>query len=151
MVAIMILARMVDAFGPKASVVSAAIAMTALAGLGTPGLSAPLVIALAIVALACSSATHQSLNGIVGGFYPTVIRSNGVGYASGMGRAAAIVGPVIAGFLLSAGLPLRIVLLVIAAPYIAVAGICLALDRLRKTAEERTKRAPAPEAETRPA
>src|SRR5258706_16314652 len=49
------------------------------------------------VAIACASATHQSLIGIVGGFYPTVIRGNGVGYATGMGRFGAILGPVIAG------------------------------------------------------
>jgi AAHS family 4-hydroxybenzoate transporter-like MFS transporter len=110
MVAILVLARLVDAYGPKAALASAAIAMTALVYLGTPGLSAPVVIIVAIVALACSSATHQSLNGIVGGFYPTIIRSNGVGYASGWGRIAAVIGPLIAGQLFAAGLPLQYVL-----------------------------------------
>jgi MFS transporter, AAHS family, 4-hydroxybenzoate transporter len=145
MAAIMALARMVDAFGPKASVVSAAIAMAALLVLGTPGLSTLVITVVAIVALACSSATHQALNGIVGGFYPTVIRGNGVGYASGMGRAAAIIGPVIAGYLLSANLPLRFVLLAIAAPYVAVAAICIALDRLQKKVHAEPAIAAAPE------
>jgi len=95
-------------------------------------LSAAAVIPIAIVALAFSSATHQSLNGIVGGFYPTVIRSNGVGIASGWGRAAAIIGPYIAGQLFAANLPLQQVLSLIAAPYIIVAIACLALDRLQK-------------------
>jgi MFS family permease len=74
-----------------------------------------------------------------------VIRGNGVGYASGMGRAAAIIGPVIAGYLLSANLPLRFVLLAIAAPYVAVAAICLALDRLQKKVHAEPAIAAAPE------
>ena len=82
MAAILVLARLVDSFGPKAAVFSAAISFVCLIYLGTPGLSAAAVIAVAIVALAFSSATHQSLNGIVGGFYPTVIRGNGVGLAT---------------------------------------------------------------------
>jgi MFS family permease len=95
-------------------------------------LSATAITVVAILAMAFSSATHQSLNGIVGGFYPTIVRGNGVGYASGMGRAAAIVGPLIAGYLLAAKLPLQAVLACIAAPYLVVAGVCLALDRLQR-------------------
>jgi len=72
---------------------------------------------------------RSTANGIVGGFYPIIVRGNGVGYASGMGRAAAMVGPLIAGYLLAAKLPLEAVLASIAAPYIVVAGVCLALDR----------------------
>ncbi len=64
---------------------------------------------------------RSTVNGIVSGFYPTIVRGNGVGYASGMGRAA--------GYLLAAKLPLEAVLASIAAPYIVVAGVCLALDR----------------------
>ena len=131
--AILLLARMLDAFGPKASVVTAAGGILALLALGTPGLPVTVITACAILAMACSSSTHQSLNGIVGGFYPTIVRGNGVGYASGMGRAAAIIGPVIAGYLLSAKLPLQEVMAFIAAPYLVVICVCLGLNRLKKT------------------
>jgi AAHS family 4-hydroxybenzoate transporter-like MFS transporter len=132
MAAILILARlsMPSARKPRSSPLGTH--FVCLIYLGTPGLSAAAVIPVAIVALAFSSATHQSLNGIVGGFYPTVIRSNGVGIASGWGRAAAIIGPYIAGQLFAANLPLQQVLGLIAAPYIIVAIACLALDRLQK-------------------
>jgi AAHS family 4-hydroxybenzoate transporter-like MFS transporter len=130
--AILLLARMLDVFGPKASVFSAAGGIAALIYLGTPGLSATAITITAILAMACSSSTHQALNGIVGGFYPTIMRGNGVGYASGMGRAAAIIGPAIAGYLLSAKLPLQEVLAFIAAPYVAVIGVCLGLNSLKK-------------------
>ena len=129
--AILILARMLDAFGPKATIFTAAGGIAAFLYLGTPGLSPMAIIIAAIAAMAFSSSTHQALNGIVGGFYPTIIRGNGVGYASGMGRAAAILGPSVAGYLLSINLPLQNVLGVIVAPYVVVIGVCFALNRLK--------------------
>jgi AAHS family 4-hydroxybenzoate transporter-like MFS transporter len=152
MIAIVILARLIDFFGPRAAIISASIAGAGLIYLGTPGLGATAITVVAILSLAVSSATHQSLNGIVGGFYPTIVRGNGVGYASGMGRAAAIIGPLIAGSLLAAKLPLQAVLASIAAPYLVVAVVCLALDRLqrRMTSESKTD-APADAAMIQPA
>ena len=109
------------------------LAVSLIVYLGTSGLSPASITATAIAALAFASATHQSLNGIVGGFYPTVIRGNGVGYATGMGRIAAIVGPVIVGYLMAAKVPLNFVLMFIAAPDLLVGAACVALDRLRRS------------------
>ena len=131
MIAILALARPVDYFGPKAAVVSASIAMAALAYVGTPGLSADLITMIAVVALAFSSATHQSINGIVGSFYPTIIRGNGVGYASGCGRIAAIIGPMIASALYPANLSLQQFLYCLAAPYLVLVCVLIALERLQ--------------------
>jgi AAHS family 4-hydroxybenzoate transporter-like MFS transporter len=130
--AILVLGPLMDRFGPKAAVVSAAIAVSAICYLGTPGLPAWLIAATGMLAYASAAATHQSLNGMVGGFYPTIIRGNGVGYATGMGRIAAIFGPGFVGTLF-AQLPLSEVLLFIAAPDVVVALVCIGLDRLRKT------------------
>jgi len=140
------LARLLDRFGPKASVITAAGAIAAFLVLGTPGLSAPAIIAAGVLAMSCSSSTHQALNGIVGGFYPTVVRSNGVGYASGMGRVAAIIGPAIAGYLLSAHLPLQTVLALMVSPYMMVIAVCLALSRLKRkmTAKDAAREAQLP-------
>ena len=132
MIAILALARPVDAFGPRAALVSVSIAIVALVYLGTPGLSVSAITVVAIIALACSSATHQSLNGIVGGFYPTIIRGNGVGYASGWGRIAAMIGPLIASLLFAANLSLQQFLVCLAAPYLVVAATLIALERLQK-------------------
>jgi AAHS family 4-hydroxybenzoate transporter-like MFS transporter len=132
MIAILALARPVDFFGPKAAVVSASIAIAALVYLGTPGLTASTISIIAVIALAFSSATHQSLNGIVGGFYPTIIRGNGVGYASGCGRIAAILGPGITGLLYPASLSLQQFLYCLAAPYFVLACVLIALERLQR-------------------
>jgi AAHS family 4-hydroxybenzoate transporter-like MFS transporter len=127
-VAILIVARLLDRFGPKAAVLSATAAVAAVIALGTQGLSAMALTLIAVAAIACGSATHQSLLGIVGSFYPTAIRGKGIGYASGMGRIAAIIGPAMAGYLLSR-LPLAYVVLLIAIPDLVVAAACIALDR----------------------
>ncbi|MNC61234.1 putative 3-hydroxyphenylpropionic transporter MhpT [compost metagenome] len=42
-----------------------------------------------------------------GDFYPSTIRSTGVGFASGVGRVGAIVAPVLIGALVSMALPLE--------------------------------------------
>ena len=142
--AIIALGPLMDRFGPKAAVVSAAIAVSAIYYLGTPGLASWLITAVGILGYASAAATHQSLNGMVGGFYPTVIRGNGVGYATGMGRIAAIFGPGFVGTLF-AQLPLQQVLVFIAAPDLIVALVCIGLDRLRKTRLAEESVMPAPE------
>jgi MFS transporter, AAHS family, benzoate transport protein len=49
-----------------------------------------------------------------GDFYPTPIRSTGVGFASGVGRIGAIIAPVLIGWLVSLALPLEQNFMVIA-------------------------------------
>src|SRR5437763_14403830 len=105
--AILIVGRLIDSFGPKAAVLSAVLAVCAIFNLGAPGLSPTLITIVAIPALACASATHQSLNGIGGGFYPAIIRGRGGAYAAAMGRVAAIVGAVIVGYPMAAKVPLQ--------------------------------------------
>ena len=109
-----------------AGVVSALIAVGATLSIGIAGLSPLLVTIAAILAMGFGSATHNSLLGIVGGFYPTVVRGNGVGYAASMGRIAVIVGPATTGVLLT-DYSLQVVLLSIAAPDLVVAAICIVL------------------------
>jgi MFS transporter, AAHS family, 4-hydroxybenzoate transporter len=129
--AILIFGRLIDRFGPRAAVLSAVVASAAIVYLGAGGASSLAIIA--IVAMASAAATHQSLNGLVGGFYPTIVRGNGVGLATGMGRIGAIVGPVIVGYLMAAKMPLQQVLYFIAAPDLIVAAACVALDVLRRS------------------
>jgi AAHS family 4-hydroxybenzoate transporter-like MFS transporter len=132
-VATIITGLLIDRLGPKAAVVSALLAVTMITYLGSGGLSPLVITVVAVLSLACASATHQSINGIVGGFYPTLIRGNGVGYATGMGRIAAIIGPIIVSYLMAANLPRQQVLLFIAAPDLIVAAACVGLDVLRRS------------------
>lgn len=129
-VTILIVSRFLDRFGPMAGAVTALCGIAAVVMLASDGLSPMTIVVGVIAANGLLTCTHNSLNGIVGVFYPTGVRSKGVGYATGMGRIALVSGPVIAGFLLSAHLPVRQLLYLMAVPYLLVAGICVALGLL---------------------
>jgi MFS family permease len=53
--------------------------------------------------------------------YPTEIRTTGVGWAIGAGRIGAIVGPIAAGLLLGAGVPISWTFAVFALPMVIAA------------------------------
>ncbi len=59
-----------------------------------------------------------SLNALSSFMYPTIIRSTGVGWANGIGRAGSIVGPLLAGTLIELALGLNVY-------FIVFGGICL--------------------------
>jgi AAHS family 4-hydroxybenzoate transporter-like MFS transporter len=130
-VAHLILARLVDKFGATIIALAALFAIAALFCLGYLELSTTMMVAVMVLVIALAGGTHDSLNGIVGQFYPTAIRGNGVGYASGLGRLGAIPGPVIGGFLLSAALPFSTVMNIIAFPYVLLVIVCFMLSRRR--------------------
>ncbi|HUB94296.1 MAG TPA: MFS transporter, partial [Stellaceae bacterium] len=128
--AILVMSRLLDRFGPMALMASAILAIISVSLMGTNGLAHEFLVATAILAIAFCTCTHNALNGTVGLFYPTAIRGKGVGYATGMGRLGLIVGPVVAGMLLSAKLPLQEIMYIVAAPYVVVGLSCWALGRL---------------------
>ena len=131
--AILLFGRLIDRFGPRATVVPALLTVASVAELGAGIVSPFALAATAVIAMACAAATHQSLNGIVGGFYPTTIRGNGVGCATGMGRMSAIIGPIIVGWLMAANTPLQVTLWAIAAPELVVAASAIGLDIIRRS------------------
>jgi AAHS family 4-hydroxybenzoate transporter-like MFS transporter len=67
-----------------------------------PG-SFPLVIAIAFTLGFMVTGAQAGLNVSSARFYPTSIRSTGVGWSLGIGRIGSVAGPLIAGFLLDAG------------------------------------------------
>ena len=128
----LLLARPLDRWGPMATLVVGSVTIAALLALTLSGLSSAIIMTMATIALMCGTGTHNSLNGTVGLFYPTAIRGNGVGYATGMGRIASIIGPTLTGFLLSAKLPLASMLEIMAVPYVVVVIVCFGLGRIYK-------------------
>ena len=61
----------------------------------------PLVIILAFLLGFLVIGAQAGLNALAANFYPTSIRSTGVGWALGIGRIGSIIGPILAGMLLS--------------------------------------------------
>ena len=74
-----------------------AIATVAVAAIGLPGLSLQALLAIVFVAGACVMGAQANINAMSGSFYPTSLRATGLGWGMGIGRAGAIVGPVVAG------------------------------------------------------
>ncbi|MGZ3299229.1 MAG: hypothetical protein ACXU8O_09455, partial [Asticcacaulis sp.] len=61
-----------------------------------------------------------------GQFYPTAIRSTGIGWASGVGRSGAILAPIVIGTLVGMALPLQQNFLAMAIPAV-IAAVCVSL------------------------
>lgn len=62
-----------------------------------------LVVPAAFVLGFCVTGAQGGINALAAGFYPTSIRSTGVGWALGVGRIGSIVGPLLAGMMLLRG------------------------------------------------
>ena len=108
--------RLGDRFGlPKVVVAffAAAAASIALIGFGP---SPAVLFALIFVAGASTIGTQILLYASVAQLYDLSVRSTGLGWASGVGRVGAIVGPTLGGFLLARQLPLRDNFLIFAIP-----------------------------------
>ena len=74
---------------------------------------------------------QAGLNAMSASFYPTSIRSTGVGWALGIGRIGSVVGPVLGGFMLKMGwTPQQIVLSITIPAFCAGLAIMLS-NRLR--------------------
>ena len=134
-------ARLIDRLGPyrvlPAAYVAAAAATVAI-GHSTGADFATLMV-LVFTAGFCVIGAQISINALAANTYPTEIRSTGVGWALGIGRAGSIVGPVVGGLLVSTGLTLGPLFTIAAVPAV-IAGLAVVwLLGLRSTAASPTK------------
>jgi AAHS family 4-hydroxybenzoate transporter-like MFS transporter len=88
----------------------------AVVSIGQPGLSLVLLTAAVFVAGWCIIGSQTGIIALAATFYPTSLRSSGVGWALGVGRAGAIVGPVIGGELIRLQWPTNQIFLAAAVP-----------------------------------
>ena len=88
------------------------------ASIGLLGFNSPMFVLYLLIAIAGATTigTQILLYAHTAQFYPLAIRSTGLGWASGIGRTGAIVGPLLGGGLLAAALPLKMNFLVFAVP-----------------------------------
>lgn len=59
--------------------------------------------------------------------YPVEVRSSGLGWAMGIGRAGAVIGPMMSGFILSLHAPLIVLFVALAIPLLITSGCVLAI------------------------
>jgi AAHS family 4-hydroxybenzoate transporter-like MFS transporter len=75
---------------------------------------------------ACTNGAQAGLNALAADIYPTELRATGIGWALGVGRIGAILGPLAGGVLIAAGLAPGYLLAMAAAP-VLVAGLAVIL------------------------
>ena len=78
-------------------IASFGVAGVTIALIGQPGFPIAAFFALVFIAGWCVVGGQPGINALAGTFYPTSLRSTGVGWGLGVGRAGAIVGPVVGG------------------------------------------------------
>jgi AAHS family 4-hydroxybenzoate transporter-like MFS transporter len=78
-------------------------ACVSIAMIGQPALSLTLLFIVVFVAGFCVVGGQGAINALAATFYPTHLRSTGVGTGLGIGRVGGIVGPYVAGALVGAG------------------------------------------------
>jgi AAHS family 4-hydroxybenzoate transporter-like MFS transporter len=72
-----------------------------VAGIGLAGASVGLIILTVFAAGFCIVGAQMGANAMAASYYPTAIRSTGVGWALGIGRIGSIIGPWLGGLILS--------------------------------------------------
>jgi AAHS family 4-hydroxybenzoate transporter-like MFS transporter len=77
-----------------------ALASISIFFIGQPGISLALLFAIVFVAGWCVVGGQPGINALAATYYPTYLRSTGVGFGLGVGRIGAIVGPYIGGELM---------------------------------------------------
>lgn len=114
---------------PKVVVAFFAVGTVSIAALGFNS-PMPILYLLIFLAGATTIGTQILLYANTAQFYPLAVRSTGLGWASGVGRIGAIVGPLLGGTLMAAALPLQMNFLVFAIPGL-VAALAMAYFILR--------------------
>jgi len=72
-----------------------------VAGIGLSGSSVALIVLTVFGAGFCIVGAQMGANAMTAGYYPTAVRSTGVGWALGIGRIGSIIGPWVGGLILS--------------------------------------------------
>jgi AAHS family 4-hydroxybenzoate transporter-like MFS transporter len=115
----------------------AAVGIAALGSVGTTVVLLMLTATAAGIGIVCG---QNTANAFAAAYYPTYIRATGVGWALGIGRIGAIIGPAVGGAMLSLEWSRQTILLVSAIPeLVAVAAILILMRFERARLDARSK------------
>ncbi len=125
----LLLGWLISRFGyVRVLTVSFGLGCVAVALIGQP-VSLTLLFAIVFVAGLCIVGGQGGLNALAASFYPTALRSTGIGSALGVGRMGAISGQPVAAALVERGLPPSTLFLVAAVPAMVTTTAVFALRR----------------------
>jgi MFS transporter, AAHS family, 4-hydroxybenzoate transporter len=129
-VAICVLGAIIDRFSFRALALLYFVAVFAVGAIGQLGHSVAFVTLAIFVAGFCIVGGQTAANALAAAYYPTSIRSSGVGWALGIGRVGSIVGPVVGGALMTMQWSAGEVFMAAAAAALCAALAAFALSRL---------------------
>ena len=104
-----------------------AVACISIALIGQPGLSLTMLFVVVFIAGWCVVGSQPGLNALAASYYPTDVRSTGVGAGLGVGRMGAIVGPLIGGYFLAQQWTTRDIFFAAAVPALISAVVMFSL------------------------
>lgn len=128
----LILGRFVDRFSFRALALTYLLATLAVAAIGVSSHSIALLTVAIFVAGFCIVGGQIGANALAATYYPTSLRSTGVGWALGIGRIGSIVGPLVGGILIANHWKPDALFLAAAVPAAVAAMAALALSTLSK-------------------
>jgi AAHS family 4-hydroxybenzoate transporter-like MFS transporter len=124
------LSRLVDKHGLKPITIMFCIAVPVVASIGYLALSSPdLMLVAAFIGGFCVLGLQFGLNATPGMLYPTSCRANGAGFAFGVGRVGAVLGPIVGGILVGMQLPVNVLYVYAAVPLVLGAIACFILSK----------------------
>lgn len=104
-----------------------ALACANIALIGLPGLSLAMLLVVVFLAGYGVAGGQTAINALSATYYPTELRSTGIGAGLGIGRIGAIVGPVVGGVLMTRHLPPQKLFLIAAVPALISAIVMIAM------------------------
>jgi MFS family permease len=115
---------------PLNRVIATYLSVAAVAMLIFGGIAMSVVLTL-MIALLIGVTVQGGFNGfwaLAARLYPAAMRSTGVGWALGIGRIGAVLGPIVGGLMVGAHMPLAFIFAVFAVPLIAAAAMTLRIS-----------------------
>jgi AAHS family 4-hydroxybenzoate transporter-like MFS transporter len=125
------LSRPIDRKGFLPVTILFAAAVPVIASIGYVGRVSPLLLMLVLLLGGfCVLGLQFGLNAASAMLYPTAVRSNGSGWAFGIGRFGSIAGPYVGGYLIARHVPIEQLYVLAAIPFAVGAVACYVLTRL---------------------
>ncbi|MBA5639452.1 MFS transporter [Duganella sp. LX20W] len=105
------------------------VAAVAIVLIGRPEASLLFLFASILVAGFCIVGGQPAVNALAGSYYPTTLRSTGIGWSLGVGRIGSIVGPVLGGELIRMNWPNSTIFAIAAVPALLSAVMLWLMER----------------------
>ena len=126
------LGRVIDRFSFRALVLIYFCAALAIAAIGFTSHSIGFVTVAIFASGFCIVGGQIAANALTATYYPTAIRSTGMGWALGIGRIGSIVGPLVGGVMLAAKVGVDLLFTAAAVPALIAAAAAFALVRVTR-------------------